>query len=265
VISLPDHISYSQINTYLICPQKYKYQYIHKLEWPFIPAALTFGSAIHSALEKFYMDRLLGTESNSDCLKDAFNIHLLKDAAEKEMKFKNGFDPVELQNLGCQMIDCFLKNVTPGNVLGVEEKFKVDLIDTETGEVIEVPLVGAVDLIEQTSDGNIVLVDFKTSSARYNEDAVHRDLQLSAYSLYARTAYAGEGDSVSLRLNVLLKTRTPQYLTYKTERTPADGQRFVRIARKIWSAIQGENFYPNPGWQCTDCPFREVCENDILN
>jgi putative RecB family exonuclease len=261
--SLPDHLSYSQINTYLTCPQKYKYHYIDKLPWPFTPAALTFGSAIHSALEKFYLDRLRGSTTEFDVLKTIFSERLLQNAAEKEMKFKEGFDPIELQTQGFQLLKCFLKSVAPGQVLGVEESFRLELLDSESGEALDVPLVGAVDLIEQTPDGVIELVDFKTAGQRYNEAAVQRDLQLSAYSLYARSAYAGEDAPVNLRFDVLLKTKVPQCVSYRTQRTKADGKRFVQIAHKLWRAIQGENFYPNPGWQCTDCPFVDKCREEL--
>lgn len=261
MILLPNHLSYTQINTYLQCPQKYKFQYIDKLPWPFTPAALTFGSAIHAALERFYLDRLRGILSFPDDLKSVFDTSLLTTAGEKDLKFKDGFDPVELQKQGHGLLDCFLKHVTPGTVLGVEEAFSLELVDPETGEVLDVPFVGKVDLIEQAPDGQIWLVDFKTASQRYTEDNVRRDLQLSAYSLYARTAYAGEDSIVRLRFDVLLKTKTPQCVLYTTERTLQDAQRFTRIVLAIWRAIQGGHFYPNPGWQCQDCPYSGHCEH----
>ena len=47
VVTLPDHLSYSQINTYLTCPLRYRLQYVEQIPAAFVPAALAFGSGIH--------------------------------------------------------------------------------------------------------------------------------------------------------------------------------------------------------------------------
>jgi len=51
------HISFSQINTYIICPLKYRFQYIDCYDSPHIPSGLLFGSALHKALEHFYLGK----------------------------------------------------------------------------------------------------------------------------------------------------------------------------------------------------------------
>src|SRR5271157_5234043 len=55
------HLSYSQINTYLACPLKYKYHYIDRIEPPFVSSALVFGSCIHEAVGAFYQGCLEDT------------------------------------------------------------------------------------------------------------------------------------------------------------------------------------------------------------
>ena len=44
---LPDHVSYSQLNTFLMCPLRYRFQYVEEIPPAFKSAALAFGSAIH--------------------------------------------------------------------------------------------------------------------------------------------------------------------------------------------------------------------------
>src|ERR1051325_4059832 len=51
-------ISISQVNAYLACPLKYRFQYIDKLPKPFQPAALAFGSSVHAAIEWFHRERM---------------------------------------------------------------------------------------------------------------------------------------------------------------------------------------------------------------
>jgi PD-(D/E)XK nuclease superfamily protein len=48
------HISYSQIFTYLACSLKYKFQYVEQRLHERVSIALAFGSAIHSAIERYY-------------------------------------------------------------------------------------------------------------------------------------------------------------------------------------------------------------------
>ena len=43
-------ISKSQIQTYLICPRKFYFQYVMGAMPEFLPASLPFGSALHAAV-----------------------------------------------------------------------------------------------------------------------------------------------------------------------------------------------------------------------
>jgi hypothetical protein len=46
------HFSFSQLNTYLICPQKYNFQYVIGLNWETKPVALPFGKETRAGTEK---------------------------------------------------------------------------------------------------------------------------------------------------------------------------------------------------------------------
>jgi ATP-dependent helicase/DNAse subunit B len=48
------YISISQVKSYLRCPRQYRLRYIMGLRPAFVPLALAFGSAIHSALAEYY-------------------------------------------------------------------------------------------------------------------------------------------------------------------------------------------------------------------
>src|SRR5437773_10761054 len=47
-------ISKSHIQTYLICPRKFYFQYVVAIPWEFVPATLPYGSALHAAVAFFY-------------------------------------------------------------------------------------------------------------------------------------------------------------------------------------------------------------------
>ena len=48
------HISHTQLDTFLNCPWRYRYQYVLGAPWEHLPAALAFGRAIHAAVAHYY-------------------------------------------------------------------------------------------------------------------------------------------------------------------------------------------------------------------
>ena len=55
-----DHLSSSQLNLYLQCSLKYKFQYVDGLPRPCKASGLAFGSALHSALAWFHKELAAG-------------------------------------------------------------------------------------------------------------------------------------------------------------------------------------------------------------
>jgi putative RecB family exonuclease len=47
-------LSISQIQSYLLCPLKYRFQYVDRIPKPWRAASLSFGSSVHSAIEWFH-------------------------------------------------------------------------------------------------------------------------------------------------------------------------------------------------------------------
>ena len=56
----PRTISVSQVNAYLGCPLKYRFQYVERIPWPCVPSTLVFGTAMHAAVAEFHEARLEG-------------------------------------------------------------------------------------------------------------------------------------------------------------------------------------------------------------
>ena len=53
-------ISVSQVQAYLACPLKYRFQYVDKIPRPWRVAAMAFGSSVHAAVEWFHRQRQAG-------------------------------------------------------------------------------------------------------------------------------------------------------------------------------------------------------------
>jgi ATP-dependent helicase/DNAse subunit B len=84
------HLSYSQVNTYLACPLRYRFHYIDQIEPPFVSAALAFGSCIHEAVAAFHQSCLEGDPLTASQLIDVYSQVWSSHSAERPVRFFNG-------------------------------------------------------------------------------------------------------------------------------------------------------------------------------
>jgi putative RecB family exonuclease len=244
-----DHLSYSQINTYLSCSLKYKLQYVDKVPPAFTSASLAFGSAIHEAAAAFYQTRLEGEELRPDQMLDVYRETWGQ--AEK-VKFFNGDNEDKLAKKAEELLNVFQANSDPSiQVVGVEEFFELPLGGLP-------PFHGYIDLIEQDNDGKVTIADLKTASKKLSDSNVHSNLQLTAYVLGGE-ALGFDPDSLTMRLDVLTKTKNPEMVKYETTRSEDDRHRFIRLVYSVWNGIERGVFFPKEDWHCSQCAWAKQC------
>ena len=146
------HISYSQIFTYLACGLKYKFQYVTNRPFERISANLFFGSAIHSALERYY--RTLKEKGTPETLKnvkelfcDCINLELDKNDLPVLFK-REAPDRDSLIQMGVSMLEAFHDSIDLNGyeVVDVELPLSATLY-TDVGEPTDFKLVGVIDLL----------------------------------------------------------------------------------------------------------------------
>jgi putative RecB family exonuclease len=139
-------------------------------------------------------------------------------------------------------------------VLSVEEPFRFEVPN------LPVPIIGAVDLVEEDDSGTIIITDFKTSARAYSVDEVDRNQQLTCYQLAANANGFGDRE-ILLRFDTLIKTQKPKFEQYYSVRTEIDEQRLIRKIHKVWEGINRQVFIPNDtSWKCPNCHFRQACD-----
>lgn len=247
------HVSFSQIQTYLSCSLKYKFSYIDKVKPDFHPLSFVFGSSIHKVLAEYYQNLLEGNPSTLESLQNSFA--LLLESAKKTEKILFDDDTSEsVIEKGKALIQCFHKNVSPGVVIAIEQPFTIEI-----GGKIP-PLIGAIDLIEMDKNGNIIVVDHKTSSSKYAQNKIKKDIQMTLYSI-ATQINGFSRQTPKLRFDVLVKTKTPQFQSCLTVRNEKDQMRALRIIKEVWRAIENEIFVPQDSSNfCTSCQYQSYCE-----
>lgn len=243
---LPSYLSYSQLNLYLECPLKYQMRYLSEGGYgdERVPAALVFGTAIHQALAHFYRQAMDGEPFSLGAFLEAFAAAWQAEAEKQEILFGEKEDFASLLALGQEMLRVFARLAHPLKVIAVEVPFEFKLEHPRTGKEFHIPIKGVIDLIEEDDNGTLWVVDHKTAGRVYTEQQIAGDLQMLIYGAAVKQLDVVEGREALLRFDVLLKTKTPQFLRYCMRRDDRDRERLFEIVTGIWKAIDAEAFYP---------------------
>lgn len=252
------HLSASSIGTYVECSLSYRFSKIDKLPIEFKSDNMEFGTAIHRVLEEYYREKMIGTKL---LLKD---IHALFESIWKgiadgntEIRYSNGKDYKELAMTGKDLLTTWY-NRLPGdqfNILGIEEIFSFNI------DGVEVPIIGAMDLVEEDDAGTIIITDFKTSARAYSIDEVDSNQQLTMYQIAAKRN-GFEDREILLRFDTLIKTKKKRFEQYYTTRSEIDENRLIKKTQQVWDGITKSVFIPNDtSWKCKGCMYKAACDD----
>ena len=127
-------ISKSQIQTYLICPRKFWFQYVVGAMREFLPASLPFGRALHAAVAAFYKSiKETGTKPDLESITREFAAVWETEVAGQRLSFKGKSSVDSHLGLGKALLKKFYDEVQPRKVEAIEYPFAVDLLDPRRG------------------------------------------------------------------------------------------------------------------------------------
>ena len=235
------NLSHYQIDDYATCPLKYKY--VHILRLPFFHHTIVYGKAVHSAIEVYYRHKINDLPVSIEDLHQAYtrawkNIGFLSQEHEErrfeagkrsiqrffEREQSNGFTPVK-----------------------VEEKFSFMLENNR--------IAGRWDRIDDR-DGQIVIVDFKSSEVHQQEAAdrrVKESLQLVIYAIAYEACYQQMPNLLELYF-------LESGLTGRTEITEKMVNKAKGTISEAAIGIRQHHFDAQPNYQaCRFCAFAEIC------
>jgi len=245
-------LSVSRVQAYLGCPLKYRLQYVDRIPPPWRAAALAFGSSVHAAVEWFHRERLAGRTPDPEAVVKIFDADWF--AANLEpIVFSEKDSKESLREKGREMTRLYVAESNGKPPKFVEQRFEIELADPVTDEILDTKLRGMIDLIEEDD----VLVELKTAARTLENGGLDRHLQLSTYALVHLLAY---GRIPTLRLDMLLKTKTPRLERHSTTRTIGDLSWTARLIDGVGQAINRGCFFPNPSWRCGECEYFAHCQ-----
>lgn len=190
--------SYSQLDTFLSCPYKWKLKYIDGIIVEGQSKHLDYGLTIHEVLEEYFNSIKNGNKLSKvelcNIYKDKFSV--------KNIAFDDFGEVADYYSAGHMMIDRlyeplneFEELLSNAEIVGVEEPFEVvidipnyefdievkdGIIETKSFE--RVIIVGYIDLILKTDKGYII-IDHKSGNKLYKKDKLEHNLQFPIYAL----------------------------------------------------------------------------------
>ena len=249
------HLSASQLQLYLTCSLKFRFTYIDKLPKLTKSANQVFGLAMHAALEWLHKELKHGRKVPLDELLRVYEADWqAQTLMGPAVVYGDGEGPDLFMVKGKELLSQYYVDYLPDGVQAAELRFQLPFINPDTGEVLPVPMLGFIDLIE--TDGT--LVDFKNSARAMPTHDLPDNLQLTVYS-WAYERLFGKSPK-DIKLVNLVRTKTPKIETHLTGREASDYVRLFAIGKEVLKAVEYEVFVPNRGcWACSGCEFDQDC------
>lgn len=251
-----DYLSYSQIETFKMCPMHYKLRYILGVPTP-PSGALALGSSIHSTLKTFYEEIKSGEKGTEKLLKNILKEKWIDDGYISKSHEEESYKKAE-QMLGKFFKEDFDKNKIP--VL-LEQPFVVPL--KKAGEK-PLKIGGVIDRVDELSGGVIEIIDYKTgASPSGGQKEVDKNLQLSLYALAATRVNEPPLDKKPEKVKLTLYY-LEEGVKFSTTRTAVQLNEAVDEVFRVRKEIEESDFACSGHPFCSSCEYKSFCRQNSL-
>lgn len=240
-------ISYSALETFKICPAKYKYQYLDKIKVPKSKQAL-FGTLIHDCLKMFHEPSRPTPPLEDELLKyftEKWDSSVYQDEQEEAFAFHQGIQLLKRY---------YLKNQKQNfNIVNLEMPFQVPVAEEEDLHQI----TGRIDRIDKLPDGSFEVIDYKTAKKMPPQETVDKNLQLSIYYLGMtnRWPFLKTGNR-PVKLSLYYLIHDEKLSTVRNNQQVKESQQEIL---SIISQIKNSDFEPRTNPLCPWCFYQPHC------
>ncbi|MBI3305033.1 PD-(D/E)XK nuclease family protein [Candidatus Parcubacteria bacterium] len=253
-------ISYSALDTFQSCPQKYKFQEIDRIRVPKSKEAV-FGTLVHQTLKFLYSQEpaVPTLEEALQYFRDHWPIDAARgrplDGSAAQTLWASEAEEAAYKAEGERMVAEYYREAFPhsSRTVAVETSFEAPIEDPASGEMHL--LKGKIDRIDKHPDGTFEIVDYKTARRMPAQSSVDDDLQLSLYQLGLAERWPNlKIPKVKLTLYFLRHG-----LAVSTSRTAVNIQETKAEVVRLINEIKTSDFRPMPGPLCDWCGYRPIC------
>jgi putative RecB family exonuclease len=234
-----DNLSASKMASYEQCPFKFAKKYIDKLPGIFNPnsseSAMQFGSYIHRIFER-------GIETlTEEALKSI--------AAEERANYKfEGYSPATVLKCITNFIE-FNKRIE-GETIGVEFEWEAEFTDG-------LKTVGIIDRVVRAPNGNILLIDYKTSKRPKTSSDLNKDFQAQLYVMVASKLWNKPYNNIMFihYYPVQDKIVPIKFFDYSIQNFKS------KTIKKVWEIRKAkkEDLKPRINDWCGSCEYKGIC------
>ncbi len=241
------YISYSQIQTFDVCPMHYKLRYVLNLPAPESPA-LSYGISVHNTLKEGFTYLLQEKELSEEVIKQLVTHNWLKKGYSSKEHERKAFQQAEKI-----LVDYLLKcNDSKPDTLAVELPFQFWLKRIKVG--------GRIDRIDRLKDDRIEIIDYKTGNNVPDEKKLLTDMQLTFYALAASEVH----DKIlnhkpeEIVLSLFYIEPNVKLTTTRTLEQLAEAKNF--ILNKV-EEISSSDFKCSHSRFCLNCEYKMICNS----
>jgi CRISPR/Cas system-associated exonuclease Cas4 (RecB family) len=250
------HLSKSRMARYTTCPRSYRLAYQLNVKPVRTALELLIGKSTHRLIAKSFLARA------ANDIPDL--IGALDEFWAEEMQVTETRTEVEKAKRESGSYAVLFINEVDLKPLAVEKEFSIPIVNYENGDILPVPLVGIIDLVDRPN-GTPRALEIKTRSRKADDLQPRVSLELTCYAYWIKYQLLAElNDDVNVDeipvgyLNII-KTKTPSIQKQEGSRTIRDFIDLYETAKAIYESIMRGMFYRNPGTHCGWCDYAPVC------
>jgi len=244
-------LSYSALDTFKQCPQKYKFQYVDRIPAPKSKDAI-FGTLVHSALKYYHEPNRLAPLTEEELLNfwlQNWDASVFDDQRLEATLFAQGVQILK---------NYFAKNSgLDFDVLALETPFEAPVTFGQDAHFV----TGKIDRIDKLNDGGFEVIDYKTTKKMPAQKSVDEDLQLAIYHIGVANRWPSlVQENRPIKTSLYFLKHGEKLSTTKTNVSLENTQETIaRLFEKIKTAHEQQKFDPLPNPLCDWCAYQKIC------
>ncbi len=240
-----NYLSYSQIQTFDLCPLHYKLKYILKIPTP-QSAPQSFGTSVHAVLRDYYQNWKAGNKIQLNQIDELLIKNWVNEGYSSKIHEKKSFEKAK-QIIFNYLKDNFNKNNLP---LELEYPFTFHLKDIRIG--------GRIDRIDRIDNNKIEIIDYKTGGNLLLEKELKDNFQLTFYALAASEVKEKilNKNPEDILLSLYFLEKGIKLTTTRTKEQLDEAK--LRILEKV-DEISKSDFKCNKSMYCKTCEYKMLC------
>ena len=246
-------LSKSKVNSFLKCRREFKYNYIDGIEMP-PNEYMAFGTVMHEYAEK--MAKFLKNKQDKGIVIEETDIENAElSILDTHRMIEEGVDDMRilkyLDNLKAFFYRCL-----------VEYKYSIFSIEEYIHDT-DVDLSGLADIVFENDDGDLIVVDYKTSKSKSIKKYL---LELCYYKKLVEFKYPNK--RVVTAGIYFIKDNGYRFTNFTNNQekgssvTTEDYKASIELLDYIRDEIDKGIFLPNREYTCRYCCYKELCDRD---